>query len=77
MISLHSKSGFSIFSSTIPVISLFLKGTTTLSPVCNKVIYKYPGVDAVAVIGIPSIEQGEIIAAYIQAKENETIGRCF
>ena len=52
---------------------IIVKGMNVYPREVEEVIYKYPGVDAVAVIGIPSIEQGEIIAAYIQAKENETI----
>ncbi len=52
---------------------ILVKGMNVYPREVEEVIYKYPGVDAVAVIGIPSIEQGEIIAAYIQAKENETI----
>ena len=52
---------------------IIVKGMNVYPREVEEVIYKFPGVDAVAVIGIPSIEQGEIIAAYIQAKENETI----
>ncbi len=52
---------------------IIVKGMNVYPREVEEVIYKFPGVDAVAVIGIPSIEHGEIIAAYIQAKENETI----
>ena len=52
---------------------IIVKGMNVYPREVEEVIYKFSGVDAVAVIGIPSIEQGEIIAAYIQAKENETI----
>ena len=52
---------------------IIAKGMNVYPREVEEVIYKFPGVDAVAVIGIPSVEQGEIIAAYIKAKENETV----
>lgn len=52
---------------------IIAKGMNVYPREVEEVIYKFPGVDAVAVIGIPSVEHGEIIAAYIKAKENETV----
>lgn len=52
---------------------IIAKGMNVYPREIEELIYKFPGVDAVAVIGIPSVEMGEVITAYIQAKENETI----
>lgn len=52
---------------------IIAKGMNVYPREIEELIYKFPGVDAVAVIGIPSVEMGEVITAYIQPKENETI----
>lgn len=49
------------------------KGMNVYPREIEEVIYTFKGVDAVAVIGLPSMEYGEIIAAYIQAKTDEKI----
>lgn len=52
---------------------IIVKGMNVYPREVEEVIYTYPNINAVAVIGIPSVEQGETIAAYIQTKENTTI----
>lgn len=52
---------------------IIAKGMNVYPREVEEVIYKFPGVEAVAVIGVPSVEQGESIAAYIQPKSGEII----
>ncbi len=52
---------------------IIAKGMNVYPREIEEVIYKFPNVAACAVIGIPSIEQGEVISAYIQAEEDTTI----
>lgn len=49
------------------------KGMNVYPREIEEVIYTFKGVEAVAVIGLPSLEYGEIIAAYIQPKSDEKI----
>ena len=52
---------------------ILAKGMNVYPREIEEVIYTFPGVEAVAVIGIPSVELGEAIVAYIQPKADETI----
>lgn len=52
---------------------IIAKGMNVYPREVEEVIYTFPGVEAAAVIGIPSLELGEMIAAYIQVKEGETV----
>ncbi len=52
---------------------IIAKGMNIYPREVEEVIYKFPGVEAVAVIGIPSGDDGETVAAYIKANEGETI----
>lgn len=52
---------------------IIAKGMNVYPREVEEVIYTFPGVDAAAVIGIPSQDLGEMIVAYIQPKENEEI----
>lgn len=49
------------------------KGMNVYPREIEEVIYSFKGVEAAAVIGVPSAEYGEIIAAYIQPKKGETV----
>ena len=52
---------------------IIAKGMNVYPREVEEVIYTFPGVEAAAVIGVPSQELGEMIVAYVQPKENETI----
>lgn len=45
---------------------IITKGMNVYPREIEEVIYKFPGVEAAAVIGLPSLEQGETVTAYIQ-----------
>ncbi len=52
---------------------IITKGINVYPREVEEIIYKFPNVEAVAVIGIPSYEHGEIVSAYIQPLKNTTI----